>query len=273
MNHRLGDPAYEFPSLPADVYLQREERVLYLFNHTELRYFDHLACIPRYCADKAEFTHMEVLVTAAHMSELRTRILDARDVKGDRIAIHATQPVERKGFSFTLPDIRVDVINVPGLCATTARTYYHYAGLATIINAMAARMSCRFTVRGLLYTYGTHRVKVFGTWPTDTWRALGLDDNPWLVGFPTQNEMFEWVASSPFFSPEIFLEDEVQMLERERGRDVVVEFMAWLRDRDFPRRETPPALPWLMTLYDIMHRDQTTLSLNLAKWLQKVHRG
>jgi hypothetical protein len=47
---------------------------------------------------------------------------------------------------------------------------------------------------------------------------LGLDHSKWLSGFDTQEEIFDWVCSSPFFNPARFSFDEMNHEARTRDR-------------------------------------------------------
>lgn len=120
-----------------------------------------------------------------------------------------------------------------------AYSYFAYNDLGNLMGRIAHRMGFKFGHEGLSYmlrdettghVYGEYK---FDMAHSDILEFMGLDATRWEAGFQTLEEIFEFVTSSPYFHPAIYLLDNVNAVSRirDKKRKTYMTFLDWLERR------------------------------------------
>jgi hypothetical protein len=264
----MGGHIYNFLRMPAAQYRERELQVLSILGQLGVH-----ARVPRYIAEKPDFGDMDVVVRTNDIENLREGLLRYTTMAGKHVFTQAT-PATKTGFSCAMSDLQVDIIRATPMNVTRTVEYLSFNDLSNILGKIAVRMGCRYDHRGLHFIYrGTGHFKreiQIAYTMNSVCEYLGLDPRPWQRGFQTFDEMFEWVTSSPFFSPEFVTGGGPAKVKRRRRRRTIAAFIDWLNERGMDRRETPPALPWLEQVYALDDLERFNEPNTLETWLEQV---
>ena len=124
-------------------------------------------------------------------------------------------PQDHSGF-------QVDLIFTPDKDFDAALDYFSFNDLGNLIGRLAHKMGFSYGHRGMVYPWrtGDHVFRTL-TVTQDMSAAksfLGLDPKRYAEGFETPEDMFRYVMSSRFFTPEIFLLENRNHTSRTRDR-------------------------------------------------------
>lgn len=142
-----------------------------------------------------------------------------------------SSPNQEQGF-------QVDFITVPEAEFDLALNYFSYNDLGNLVGRIAHKMGLLHGHQGLMMpirddTHEFARIQVC----SDSDRVLsflGYDPARFAQGFSNLNEIFEFVASSPYFNKDIFLLENRNHASRtrDRKRKTYREFLEWIADRE-----------------------------------------
>ena len=147
--------------------------------------------------------------------------------------------------SIAIRDVQFDFINVPENRVEQATTYFAYNDLGNLMGRVAHKMGFKYGHLGFqLVVRNDHRVLASldpEARMADVFDFLGYDYNTWACGFTTLNSIFEFAASSQYFSPAIYLLHNRNAVSRIRDakRKTYTEFLKWCESH--PHR---PRWPW-----------------------------
>ena len=160
-----------------------------------------------------------------------------------------------------------------------AYSYFAYNDLGNLMGRIAHRMGFKFGHEGLSYmlrdeasghVYGEYK---FDMAHTDILEFLGLESSRWEAGFQTLEDIFEFVASSPYFHPDIYLLDNVNAVSRirDKKRKTYMSFLDWLERRG--PRETDLTFrfdsdKWRFREY--LFRSKRMSDPAFSEWVQEV---
>jgi hypothetical protein len=110
--------------------------------------------------------------------------------------------------SFEVKGHQVDLMLVPSDQFQMVADYNAYNGLGWLLGELAHAMGMKLSPDGLTYSVqkGTWKladISLAKTWP-DCLAALGYNPQHWEQGFDSLESIFEFVASSPYYSSDIF---------------------------------------------------------------------
>lgn len=131
---------------------------------------------------------------------------------------------------------QVDLIMVPAARFEMAKAYFSFNDLGNLIGRVAHKMGFTYGDRGLDYPLreGTHMVgKVHISHDPDAILPfLGFDTERFHKGFANLEEIFQYVASSDYFNPDIYLLENVnhQSRTRDRKRANYRAFLNWCQE-------------------------------------------
>ncbi len=167
---------------------------------------------------KATFGDMDILCTRPEevtMGEFHKQIADILQV-GDKWKANGDTA------SYLYNNLQVDIIPMPDEDFDTAFDYYAYNDLGNLVGKIYHSLGLKYGHRGL------HLVVMDGTQKVgeieiskdteDIYSFLGLDYGRYISGFDTLEEIFEFVESSPFFSPDIFWYENLNSENRRRDK-------------------------------------------------------
>lgn len=133
-----------------------------------------------------------------------------------------------QGLSF-----QVDLIFTPMEQLEIAQKYFAYNDLSNLLGRMTKKLGFKLGHNGLFYVErnGDHIItdECFSYNYYDALIYLELDVERYKQGFDTLEEVFEYVASSPYFNPDIYLLHNRNHISRTRDkkRKTYREFLEW----------------------------------------------
>lgn len=140
---------------------------------------------------------------------------------------------------------QVDLILEPAETIRTAQSYYDYNDLSNLLGRICRKLGFKLGSNGLSFVYrsGSHAPQdlVFSTNYEDALRLIGVSVQRYQTGFQSMEEMFEFVASSPYFNPDIFLlhNRNHKSRTRDKKRKTYHEFLKWCAKNDERLRRYP----------------------------------
>ena len=249
-----------------------------------------IAPIPAY-REKADFGDLDLLVAREPfvaaggvevLEEWCTQVgySRAQDRNGPVLSAEwRTSPSQDHGF-------QVDFITVPQAEFDLALHYFSYNDLGNLVGRIAHKMGLLHGHQGLLMpirddTHEFARILVCD----DSDRVLtflGYDPKRFHAGFNNLQEIFEFVASSPYFNKEIFLLENRNHASRtrDRKRKTYREFLEWIADRpglpSFPYPEN--IAEWLPVIFAEFpackeEHDAAWVRLEKHRWLAERFNG
>lgn len=153
----------------------------------------------------------------------------------------------------TEPAIQVDLIEFSDLSIFNfAYNYYSYNDLGNLLGRIAHNMGFKLGHDGLTYKfmYGTylHEELVLSRSWLGAIEFLGYDVDRYVSGFDTLEDIFEFVASSQYFHPDIFLLEnrDGESRRRDSKRKTYSAFLKWCEENkerltkyEFNKDKTP----------------------------------
>ena len=208
---------YESERMDADTFAQVQHDIQHFLSTLEIEYLD----IP-FIHDKSSFGDLDILVIEQQFNVF------------ERIQQHLTalphgQNIIQKNLIFQngpcLSILYQERYQVDFIRSHTEYKYYHqkylsYNDLGNLIGRCVKEAQYKHGYNGLFYTYydGT-RIKqdiLISQDYHEVLRLLQLDIPQFEAGFHTVNEMFAYVASSPYFKPSVFYFENLNHANRLR---------------------------------------------------------
>lgn len=216
--------------------------------------------------DKPSFGDMHIVIAGDKMPDGWPEVIDKafetnkssrlsrkKSLESARRNHYSASSMIRKTYSFDMDGLQVDLIPVMDESFEFAVNYLSYGDLGRLMGRVYRRLGVRYGISGLrvypLRENGKELLKQPVTLTTDHAEALrfgGYDPDRFNQGFNTLEEVFEFVASSPFFNPEAFLNYEPKndrvraSLEKRKNYQC---FLQWCRDNLHRLNKGPTLLP------------------------------
>lgn len=253
----MGGKALGFDSvrLPAQDYFVLASNVRHAFSLGWSGAVDppEIELIPAY-RDKESFGDADFIFRGRHTDweKFVTRVADyLPEFSGH---VHQNGSVFSAGVQLPSGIFQVDFIYA-GADLDSARmmkTYFAYNDLGNLMGRVAHRLGLRWGQDGLSYVLRSpsNKDRVLGEYNLtraigieSSFSLIGYDWSRWRRGFERLEDVFEYVASSPYFSPEIFLLHNRNAISRARDakRKTYSDFLEWLETRG---RELPSFDVW-----------------------------
>jgi hypothetical protein len=131
-------------------------------------------------------------------------------------------------YSFDYKDFQVDITVHTFEEFSTALAFYDYSPIGNALGKLFRIFGLKYGHRGLSYVI---RADLFGGSDTELLadvvickniktihNLLGLNHNKFRNGFDTQEEIYHWICSSPYFYPQRFSYEEMSHDDRKRDR-------------------------------------------------------
>lgn len=119
--------------------------------------------------------------------------------------------------------------------------YQKWGDTGNLVGRLAHHLGFSFGHKGLLYHVNASDTQRLGyvTISKEIFEILDfldLDLNKWFEGFKNQEEVFEWITQSRYFTPAIFQFENLNHQNRIRNkkRPMFAAFVKWLEGREFP---------------------------------------
>lgn len=141
-------------------------------------------------------------------------------------------------ISFDYKEFQIDLIYAPKAEFNYALEYFSFNDMGNLLGRMFKKLGFKHGHKGLLYVLrdGDHVVEeitVTTSYPAAI-RLIGLEAR---YNFETLEDIFEYVASSPYFSPDIYLFENMNHRSRVRDakRSTYNKFLDWCREYRGPK--------------------------------------
>lgn len=192
---------------------------------------DYSKVVPAYRA-KDSFGDMDVLTKRKfRVDDVKTMFNPNEVVKNGDV------------ISFDYKEFQVDLVYSSSHKFKYALSYFSYNDLGNLVGKLARQFGLKHGHDGLLLPVrdGNHLYEeILVTNDHDeTLAFLGLDVDRFDLGFDTQVDLFEYVASSPYFNPEKYKLENLSHTGRVRDkkRDTYQKFLEWLKTYNGPVAE------------------------------------
>lgn len=184
--------------------------------------------IPSY-HEKSDFVGMDILIVS--LTDTGTLANFVRETFQPKELINNGDVL-----SFDYDGFQIDLISSPAEQFDISLFYYSFGDLNNLVGRIANRMGLKFGHRGLFLpvTFNTtHWQDIYlSTNPEQIYKFLGYSYPRFLEGFSNPTAIFQFVASSTYFSREVFYVESHKNRLRHRKRTIVQQFKLWLASLD-----------------------------------------
>lgn len=204
--------------------------------------FSEVSVIPSY-ANKESFGDLDILVNI-HGVETKWVDLVRTHFKPDQLikngnVVSFSFPVDYKVF-------QVDLIASSAELFKTSLFYFSYNDFGNLLGRLSHKLGLKFGHTGLHYVVrdskvqGTQEILITRD-PSQILAILGLSYERYSLGFKTLDEIFNYVSSSKFFNPDIYLLDNLNHGSRirDRKRETYRKFLEWCANTKLNHYEFP----------------------------------
>lgn len=184
---------------------------------------------------KESFGDIDVVISNLNLSQSYKKNIAAR-VGEDNVSSNGGV------FSFVYREMQVDLIVTQDKYFESSLNYFAYNDFSNITGRICHKMGFKLGHKGLSLVVrepvdeGSHILAEIEL-TTDYFKSLeilGLDRKKYENGFHDLEDIFNYVASSPYFDPDIYLLDNRSHYSRvrDRKRKTYHEFLEWIKNND-----------------------------------------
>ena len=199
------------------------------------KYFAQMG-MPLYYKNKQSFGDIDIVVAIPENFPYKMSDIIEKEFKPNEIFHNGNC------WSFDFKELQVDLITVNPIHFESNLMYLSYNDLGNFIGRLAHQFGLKYGQEGLWYNHnfkGSNiaRIPVSKDYPK-IYKFLGLDFNKWMQGFDELEDVFNFVAESPYFDWKIFQMDSLNRINRERNlkRTSYMTFLEWI-DKNAKHRE------------------------------------
>jgi hypothetical protein len=182
--------------------------------------------MPKYYGSKSSFGDADILVLNSDNINIREYIE----------ATFKPNEIFHNGdcWSFDYKELQIDLIVCSVEFYDTSLTYFAYNDLGNYIGRLAHRFGLKYGQEGLWYDHyfkGQNIGKIYVSSDySKIFEFLGLDYNRFLQGFWTLEEIFFYIAESPYFNWKMFQLGSLNKINRDRNakRASYMSFLEWI---------------------------------------------
>lgn len=179
--------------------------------------------------NKPDFGDIDILISKPKIEfeELKTFLTNTFN----------TKEIVKNGdiISFEFNNFQVDLIFEELENIEVAEFYYSYNDLNNLVGKIAYAFGLKFGFTGLYYPFRTEHGNLskeilLTKNPKVIYDFLGYDYEIYQKGFDSLEDIFNFVITSPYFSPQLFIKEDKSQIDkvRERKRKTYAEFLDWL---------------------------------------------
>lgn len=162
-------------------------------------------------------------------------------------------------WSFDYKELQVDLITVHPDYFETNLMYLSYNDLGMFIGVLANQFGLKYGQSGLFYPHHFKGSKIAKIHISNNYQKifefLGLNFNRWLEGFDDLEDIFEFIAASPYFDWRIFQMNSFNHTNKGRNgkRTSYKKFLDWIdknaKDREYNFGDKDCYLPKIMEVF------------------------
>lgn len=274
----------ETSRLPKDEYFKIQDEILQVLTVRGLT-----AEPVKAYRNKESFGDLDVVILDTGNLKIRETIMENFKPK----AIHQNSNC----YSFDYENFQIDFTIHPEGVYRSALDYYHYSPAGNAVGKLFHQMKLSYGHTGLVYIIREEDVDpnanrnnshvlmcpVLSTNTQEIHNFIGLDHEKWKNGFETEEEIFEWIAGSRFFNPQLFAFEQMnhRSRTRDRKRPDYHRLMAWIdanksRLPNYKRFEDKSDyLPMIHRQFPMLktHMDECRVKYNKRKELHQKFNG
>jgi hypothetical protein len=204
-------------------------------------YFQKVA-IPLFYRNKESFGDIDIIISMDN-SGVHTNMDTFIN------AVFAPNEIFHNGncWSFDYKEIQVDLITCSEEDFESNYHYLAYNDLGNMMGRIAQKLGLKYGQEGFWYNHyykdqKIGKIMVSKNFPK-IFEFLGFDYNRWLEGFDTLEDIFDYVATSPYFDCNMFALEHLNKINRERNakRKSYMSFLDYISenygDREFQFEE------------------------------------
>lgn len=206
---------------------------------------------------KQDFGDCDILVesvdTHSNDEAALTKLLRKLDVADyDMSRNHNVVSVRYKNFQFDLILTRPEDIEI-------AYAYFNISDSGNFIGKLVKQLGLKYAHNGLWYVFrnGDQVIEniLISKDPRDVFSLVGLSYDRYCEGFFDLHQLFDFIATSPYFHPDIYLFENVNSISRirDKKRAAYHELLEWckLNCADYPKYVRTNRSMLLCALFDI----------------------
>lgn len=149
--------------------------------------------------------------------------------KGINIKKWIEENVDTKGihnnggvYSFEFENFQIDFIPVKESNWEVCKFFFDYSPGGNLLGKIAHKFGCKYGFNGLVYPFRNFNGRVskdivLSKDPKKIFEFLDVDYDKYLKGFDTENEIFQWIIDSKYFSSYNFQWDNLNHIDRKRN--------------------------------------------------------
>lgn len=182
---------------------------------------------PRFFHNKESFGDMDILISTDGFNRNMREYIETE-----------FQPNEifHNGncWSFDVEGLQIDLITTSGANYQAYLNYLSFNDLGNFIGRIAQKLGLKYGQEGLWYLHqfkGQKIAKIIVSQDLEKiYTFLGLQYNEWVKGFNELEDIFEFVATSPYFDADSFQLKNLNRVNRERNfkRKSYMLFLDWI---------------------------------------------
>lgn len=221
--------------------------------------------------EKESFGDMDLIVNSDHLPhDWKQRIIDE---------FQPTGTYSGSAFSFDYKNFQIDLIPTKSADMNFAQNYFDWNDMGNLIGRISRVLDLKYGHDGLWYILrdpecDTRQVAEICL-TKDSYVALNflqLDYNRFMKGFANRQEIFDFVASSGYFSKDLYpLEHRSNRARtRDKKRETYTEFLKWLdstqpADNHVPNKDKSTYLPLIESRFPEFAAERKRLLEELAE--------
>lgn len=217
---------------------------------------NRIAVVPAY-RSKESFGDMDIVVELTHGSAhaFRQALARAFDIDfiasdggtanqldvgpGAEVAVRTAAQLAASGktYSFAFRELQVDILPATPQAFESSLNYFAYNDCGNLLGRIAHAFGMKLGHLGLLYSFKSGDYQFAELEVERDWKrilpAFGWDYATWAQGFETLEDMFRFVATTPFFNRDLFLlhNRNHRSRTRDRKRPSYQQFLVWLEQQ------------------------------------------
>lgn len=175
-------------------------------------------------------------------------------------------------LSFSYKELQIDLIVTHPSEFYTSYNYFAYNDLGNLLGRISHSMGLKLGHDGLSYDFreGTYQFKnviLLTDWK-DVLPVLGLPYERYAEGFDDIEDIFEFVVSSPFFSPDIYLLENRNHTSRVRDakRKTYMQFLDWIQTKGYSFSLKKDKKDYLNYLFNSIDGFKETYDVTMIEW-------
>lgn len=204
--------------------------------------------LPRMIDSKDDFGDQDIILPDDYLYPV-TELLESLDYPLVVLRNSETNAIEYNVVTYQYEGNQIDLIFIPRESVEYSINYFSFGDHGNIIGKLLKKYSLKNSFLGFYFTYrrddGNYKKDVLISYTyEDILNLLHLDINKFNEGFKTEEEVFEWLASTEYFDSNIYSFKNMNNKDRTRDkkRKFYNSFLKYLEDNSITGNENSKQL-------------------------------